>query len=210
VDAGKFLPGEIVRVTDDTTAGYLGSTVDGMKSALARLAARTVAEDLDLVYVHFSGHGSQVRDLNGDEADGLDEVILPSNFETAGVIADDWLAQWSLSCNPRTRLVVVFDCCHSGSALDLVRNEARDVVFISGCKDAQTAADAFNLYNTFEFSGAMTSCLIRALKEDPARWNDSASLRDAAAALLASRGFSQVPVLATSKSGRTPFIANRN
>ena len=26
----------------------------------------------DIVYIHFSGHGQQMRDRNGDEADGLD------------------------------------------------------------------------------------------------------------------------------------------
>jgi hypothetical protein len=206
VDAGKFSPDEIVKFTDDTSVGYLGSTVEGMKSALTKLAARTVAEDLDLVYVHYSGHGSQVQDRNGDEADGFDEVILPSNFETAGHIADDWLRQWSLSCNPRTRLVVVFDCCNSGTALDLVVDDKHDVVFMSGCTDPQTSADAYNINNTFEYSGAMTSCLIAALKANPARWSDSRALRDAATALLVAKGFTQRPVLTTSKVGVVPFI----
>jgi hypothetical protein len=206
VGAGKFQPSEIVRVTDDTTAGYLGSAADGMKSALTALATRTVAEDLDLVYVHYSGHGSQVRDTNGDEADGFDEVILPSNFETAGVVSDDWLRQWTLSCNPRTRLVVVFDCCNSGSALDLVLDDKHDVVFMSGCTDPQTSADAYNMYNTFEYSGAMTSCLIAALNADPARWSDSQALHSATTALLAAKGFAQRPVLTTSKSGAVPFL----
>lgn len=206
VNAGKFLPGEIVKATDDTTAGYLSCTAEGMRSALTNLAARTVAEDLDMVYVHYSGHGTQVPDHSGDEADRLDEAICPSNFETAGLITDDWLAQWSLSCNPRTRLVVVFDCCHSGSALDLARNEGRDIVFMSGCMDTQTAADAYNLYNTFEFSGAMTSYLIQALNANPSRWGDAQALANAARALLASKGFSQVPVMTASKSGVVPFL----
>ena len=31
----------------------------------------------DIVYLHFSTHGQQVTDLNGDEDDGLDEAIIP-------------------------------------------------------------------------------------------------------------------------------------
>lgn len=31
----------------------------------------------DTVVIYFSGHGSQIPDDNGDEADGLDEVIIP-------------------------------------------------------------------------------------------------------------------------------------
>ena len=36
-----------------------------------------------------SGHGGQTKDLDGDEADGYDEVIYPVDFEYAGHIVDD-------------------------------------------------------------------------------------------------------------------------
>lgn len=36
-----------------------------------------------------SGHGSQVKDRDGDEVDGFDEVILPVDFRKAGIITDD-------------------------------------------------------------------------------------------------------------------------
>lgn len=36
-----------------------------------------------------SGHGAQIRDIDGDEIDGLDEVIYPVDYETAGHIVDD-------------------------------------------------------------------------------------------------------------------------
>src|SRR6185436_10601582 len=31
----------------------------------------------DIAYFHFSGHGQQVIDKNGDELDGLDEALVP-------------------------------------------------------------------------------------------------------------------------------------
>lgn len=31
----------------------------------------------DVVYVHYSGHGQQMRDVHGDEVDGLDECWIP-------------------------------------------------------------------------------------------------------------------------------------
>ena len=31
----------------------------------------------DVVYIHFSGHGQQITDLNGDEDDGYDEAWIP-------------------------------------------------------------------------------------------------------------------------------------
>ena len=36
-----------------------------------------------------SGHGGQQADRDGDEIDGLDETIFPSDWKTAGVITDD-------------------------------------------------------------------------------------------------------------------------
>ena len=36
-----------------------------------------------------SGHGGQTKDLDGDEADGYDEVIYPLDFKQVGHIVDD-------------------------------------------------------------------------------------------------------------------------
>ena len=36
-----------------------------------------------------SGHGGQTKDLDGDEADGYDEVIYPVDYEQAGHLVDD-------------------------------------------------------------------------------------------------------------------------
>ena len=44
---------------------------------------------LSEIWFHYSGHGSQVQDKNNDETDRLDEVIVPTDFKTAGTIADD-------------------------------------------------------------------------------------------------------------------------
>jgi hypothetical protein len=40
----------------------------------------SVTKPGDTVFIHFSGHGAQIPDDNGDEADQLDEVIIPSDF----------------------------------------------------------------------------------------------------------------------------------
>ncbi len=39
--------------------------------------------------VDSSGHGGQTQDLDGDEDDGMDEVIYPVDFKRAGHIVDD-------------------------------------------------------------------------------------------------------------------------
>lgn len=43
----------------------------------------------DAIFLHYSGHGTKVRDLNGDEDDGYDEALVPLDFKSAGLILDD-------------------------------------------------------------------------------------------------------------------------
>jgi hypothetical protein len=43
----------------------------------------------DVVFIHYSGHGGRVEDLNGDEKDGYDETLIPSDYKKAGQILDD-------------------------------------------------------------------------------------------------------------------------
>jgi len=77
----------------------------------------------DVVLFHFSGHGQQVPDDNGepDEADGYDETIVP--FDNLGIknyskhIRDDEIGVMLAAVKQKTDNVVVFlDSCHSGTA----------------------------------------------------------------------------------------------
>jgi hypothetical protein len=90
------------------------ATRRGIFEAIDRLAAR--AKPSDVVYVHYSGHGSQVKDLNGDEADGLDETLVPTNGRTKNVadITDDELAE-RLARVRAESVAIVLDACHSGT-----------------------------------------------------------------------------------------------
>lgn len=74
----------------------------------------------DSLFFHYSGHGGQTADLDGDEDDGYDEVIYPVDFRTSGHIVDDEMHRIMVkSLVPGVRLTAIFDSCHSGSALDL-------------------------------------------------------------------------------------------
>lgn len=74
----------------------------------------------DSLFFHFSGHGSQVRDTSGDEADGYDETILPMDYQTAGHIVDDEIYDIMVRRLPKgARLTSIMDCCHSGTGMDL-------------------------------------------------------------------------------------------
>lgn len=87
----------------------------GILAAIARLAERSGPDDV--VYLHYSGHGSQIRDSNGDEEDGRDETLIPQDGRTPGVadITDDELAE-ALDALRGQQVVIVLDSCHSGTA----------------------------------------------------------------------------------------------
>lgn len=87
----------------------------GVLAALNKIVKE--ASPNDIVYIHYSGHGSQVQDLDGDESDQLDETIVPQDGRTDGVpdITDDEL-EVILSQLKTSQAVVVLDSCHSGTA----------------------------------------------------------------------------------------------
>jgi uncharacterized caspase-like protein len=102
------------------------ATRDHMMAALETIVRDSNSEDT--VYIHYSGHGSQVQDLNGDEEDGLDETLVPQNGRTPGVrdIVDDELAELLAKLRSRNVLIVL-DSCHSGTATRSVDIRARSV-----------------------------------------------------------------------------------
>lgn len=75
----------------------------------------------DFLVFHFSGHGSQIRDRNGDEEleDGLDELICPHdmNWDDKSYITDDDLNKIFKGVPDGVLLEVFLDCCHSGTGL---------------------------------------------------------------------------------------------
>jgi hypothetical protein len=77
----------------------------------------------DTLYLHYSGHGSYIRDTSKDETDGRDEVIVPIDFSSKGFITDDWLMSNLAAKIPKdVDLWACFDSCHSGTVLDLKHN----------------------------------------------------------------------------------------
>jgi len=78
------------------------------------------AQPNDALFLHYSGHGGQTEDTDGDEEDGHDEVIYPVDFKTNGHIVDDEIHFTVVKPLPAgVRLTAIFDSCHSGSCMDL-------------------------------------------------------------------------------------------
>ena len=72
----------------------------------------------DSLVFHYSGHGSQVPDRNGDETtDRLDEILCPYDLDWDHPLTDDDLAAACANVPQGALLTVILDCCHSGTGL---------------------------------------------------------------------------------------------
>jgi len=72
------------------------------------------------VFLHYSGHGSQVPDDNGDEKDRMDEVLIPvdayvdDDNTVRNIIRDDEIGQLLDQLHDR-KVTVLIDSCFSGT-----------------------------------------------------------------------------------------------
>ncbi|KZP13791.1 hypothetical protein FIBSPDRAFT_866024 [Athelia psychrophila] len=105
----------MIVLTDDRQ-GPLNPTSANMLAAIDWL----VSEPNTCCFLHYSGHGGQVKDPDGDRDSGFDDTIVPVDFEKNGQLDSDLLHRHLVSkLHPTSSLFVVFDCCHSGSAIEL-------------------------------------------------------------------------------------------
>lgn len=102
-----------IRLMTDTEA-----TKQNILSGLKELIKGVVAGDT--IYFHYSGHGSQVVVddwTNNDEPDGRDEIICPIDLDWNDPLRDHQLSYLFKLIPEGVKIVVVLDCCHSGSGL---------------------------------------------------------------------------------------------
>ena len=103
------------------------ATKANIVKALDRLIENT--NPGDIVYFQFSGHGQQIEDDNGDEADGYDEALIPYDAKAAydpvmytgqNHLRDDLLGEKLQKIRNKIgakgSLLVLLDACYSGTA----------------------------------------------------------------------------------------------
>jgi hypothetical protein len=99
--------------SDITTLTDLAATTRAMKAAIQKLV-RT-ARSGDVLLLHYSGHGANVPDADGDEADARDEILCPTDLDWKSPLTDDWLRRTFNRLRKGVSLTVIMDCCHSGT-----------------------------------------------------------------------------------------------
>jgi hypothetical protein len=89
------------------------ATGKAIRDGIGALVAK--AKSGDLIVIQYSGHGSYVPDVDGDEPDGTDECLCPYDVRSKGPITDDELFDLYSSSHPGARILMISDSCHSGT-----------------------------------------------------------------------------------------------
>jgi hypothetical protein len=73
----------------------------------------------DVVVFQYAGHGTQLPDLDGDEAGGdtpdKDEALCPIDYESGAFVIDDDIAEIFRAIPNGVNVTCFFDCCHAGT-----------------------------------------------------------------------------------------------
>jgi hypothetical protein len=91
------------------------ATAQGIRDRLAWLLEDPLPND-ELVF-YYSGHGAQLPTYgDGDLIDRMDETLVPHDFDWSPetCVTDDQIFGLYSQLPYDTRLVMIFDCCHSG------------------------------------------------------------------------------------------------
>lgn len=161
VDTLDFRPEQILTLTD----------AEAGKREVVEAINRWLIEGSgpgDRLFMYFSGHGVQVEDDSGDEADGSDEALVMADVDLendhyTNLLTDDEIALLFASVSD-AELTLVFDSCHSGT---LTR---------SGAAPARPEGARYLAGGALPSDGQRELTLRPALQDDIAVGGDSFSL----------------------------------
>jgi len=173
----NFIPDcEICMLTDEHPDEQDKVTSSAIQIALIDLCFKSWALNLDTVIFHFSGHGRQ-SDVSRN-CHNLDEGIVPVDFAKYGIIGSEMLNAIFTRFNPRTHVLCIFDCCHSGTILELpflyglngpwrkpecVCPPSGWIVCLTAGRDIDITGEVHNKKDT----GAFTTYLLHELEKHP-------------------------------------------
>ena len=199
----------ITTMTDVTSVKPTrNNMIDAMNSAIEEL---NNDPNLKTLWIHYSGHGTRTWDRNGDEDKEVDDSTYGKDEALCTLdnrlILDDELNMIFSKLNADKNLVCVFDCCHSGTLLDLpyryCYNKNKNIsdnkncqikckaVLLSGAKDTQYGSDAYGLSENYNCTGAFTTSFLKKCKLSDALTIDS--IMEDCNEYLKENGYSQIP-----------------
>ncbi|KAI7726047.1 hypothetical protein M8C21_016695 [Ambrosia artemisiifolia] len=132
IDRYGFAEGDI-KVLIDADESYTQPTGRNIRQALSDLIGS--ADSGDILFVHYSGHGTRLPAETGEEDDtGYDECIVPCDMN---LITDDDFRELVDKVPQGCTLTIVSDSCHSGGLID----QAKEQIGESYKDDSQNKQD---------------------------------------------------------------------
>lgn len=177
-----------------------------------------ISQPGDVVQLHFSSHGIQLKDDNGDEADGRDEAIVPYDYvknDSSSYLRDDELMLLLNLLRKKVgvtgQIILSMDVSHSGPEASEIKEganrkiltrggffeideigEAAPLIICSACLDKELGYEVIG--DNGESVGAWSYSFFHALKLK--QYATFQELGDSIAAVMKGKALSQHPVIA--------------
>ncbi|KAI9161148.1 hypothetical protein LWI28_014907 [Acer negundo] len=124
-----------ITVLIDTDRSCTQPTGRNIRKALSNLVRS--AKRGDVLFVHYSGHGTRLPAETGEDDDtGYDECIVPCDMN---LITDDDFREFVDQVPEGCRITIVSDSCHSGGLID----EAKEQIGESTNRQEQESSSGF-------------------------------------------------------------------
>jgi len=177
----KYIEKDIKVLMDKDT--FIHPTKANIISNLEEIVRISNTSVIDEIFIYYSGHGSKVVDTSADETDGYDEVMVPLDYMTSGIILDDFIYNVLSRISKKSKVTCVFDSCCSASISDLSltfkvnnnkvvseilskrQNLNKNIFILSGCADDNFSYDVRDPI-TQEPCGLLSYCLRKALEKN--------------------------------------------
>jgi uncharacterized caspase-like protein len=222
----EFEPQDIITLTDQE------ATREAILSALQNHLVKPAAKG-DVLLFYYAGHGSRVRNSLSEEADRMDESLVPADSRAgARDIRDKELRPlFNAALDKGARLTVILDNCYSGSGARglpigarqrSIEADARDVAdpAKSGPRPENRGALVLSATQDFDradetrdeqrkFHGVFSLALLRAMRDASPDESASETFLRARARMRGDTPF-QEPVMAGNDEARlTPLLGTR-
>ncbi|XP_027356020.1 metacaspase-5-like isoform X1 [Abrus precatorius] len=130
-----------ITVLIDTDKSHTEPTGKNIRSALTRLIRS--AKPGDVLFVHYSGHGTRLPAETGEDDDtGYDECIVPSDMN---LITDDDFREFVDGVPRDCKLTIVSDSCHSGGLIDGAKEQIGESTKGEGHHSGSGSGSGFGL-----------------------------------------------------------------
>lgn len=216
-----YSPNNIFMLHDDTNDKSLLPTRENMINKLNNIVQ--LSNNASEIWIHYSGHGSQISKIIGNNVVGVDNVIVPIDYEANGFIIDDEL--FRIFSKSKCPTIILMDSCHSGTVCDLpytteylygnvfkqtrtnrVNIDNKNVFMMSGCKDWQTSED---IQDSGQFEGAFTDAFITSMTTNKFNVNIKKLYQDVCL-WMTTKQYTQKPLLSSSSPSLAYQFSNNN